>query len=90
METGGSCGIRGRVYPFIPPMSHKGRWRRATEEMRRHYIVPRLIDWMRTVTHTKGVAEPRTISVQMQSRTIQITSPTCTVIAMLLVLISSA
>lgn len=90
METGGSCGIRGRVYPFIPSMSHKGRRRRTTEEMWRHYIVPRLADWMRTVTHAEGVAEPRTISVQMQSRTIQITLPTCTIIAMLLILISSA
>lgn len=90
METGGSCGIRGLMYPLIPSVSHK-RWRRrATEEMRGHYIVPRLADWMRTVTHVEGMAEPRTISVQVQPRTVQVTPLTCTVSAMLLILISDA
>jgi len=55
-----------------------------------HYIVPWLADWMRAVTHTEGMAKPRTISVQMQPRTVQVASLTCTVIAMLLILISDA
>jgi len=90
VETGGSCGIRGLMYPLVPPVSHKGRRGRATEEMRGHYIVPWLADWMRAVTHAEGMAEPRTISVQVQPRTVQVAPLTCTVIAMLLILISDA
>jgi len=90
VETGGSCGIRGLMYPLVPPVSHKGRRGRATEEMRGHYIVPWLADWMRTVTHAEGMAEPRTISVQVQPRTVQVAPLTCTVIVMLLILISDA
>lgn len=90
METGGSCGIRGLVYPLVSSVSHEGRRRGTTEEMRRHYIIPWLVDWMRAITHAEGMAEPRTISVQMQPRTVQVAPLTCTVRAMLLILISDA
>lgn len=90
VETGGSCGIRGLMYPLVPSVSHKGRRRGATEEMRGHYVVPRLVNWMRAVTHAEGMAEPRTISVQVQPRTVQVAPLTCTVIAMLLILIGDA
>lgn len=88
VETGGSCGIRGLMYPLVPSVSHKGRRGRATEEMRGH-VVP-LADWMKVVTHAEGMAEPRTISVQMQPRTVQVAPLTCTIITMLLILISDA
>lgn len=90
METGKSCRIRGRVYPLASPVSDKGRRGRAGQKMGRHYIVPRLVDRMRTVTHVERVTEPRAVPVQMQPRTIQITPSTCTVIAVLLILISGA
>ena len=92
METGGSCGIRRLMYPLVPSVSHKGWRRRATEKMRGHYIVPWLVHWMRAVTpHTEVMdSKPRTISVQMQPRTVQVAPLTCAVIAMLLILISDA
>lgn len=82
-----TCRIgRWMMHPFVTSMSDEG-WRRWSTEERRHHVVPRLIHYMRTITHAKRLIEPRAISVVMRPWAVQVATSANVAVWMLLILI---